>query len=79
MAVRTHLQQLLRDRPYALLEVVVMKMGRAHFVVSYVKPDAAVEGEAADDLWQELDTTLRDLLGLVKTELIIAAQPPYET
>ena len=75
--VRTHVQELLTDRPCELLDVVVMQFGRTHFVVSYIKPDAAVEGEAADQLWLDLDKTIRDHLGEAKTELIIAAQPPY--
>jgi predicted Co/Zn/Cd cation transporter (cation efflux family) len=75
--IRSRLQELLQDRPFALLEIAVTKMGRAYFVVTYVKPDGPIEGEAADALWEELDSTLRDLLGQVRTEIIIAARPPY--
>ena len=75
--VREHLQQILRDQPFELLDVAVTKIGRSHFVVSYVKPDTAVDGEAADNLWQQLNTGIQELLGKAKTELIIAAQPPY--
>jgi predicted Co/Zn/Cd cation transporter (cation efflux family) len=76
--VRKHLQGFLRERPYELLEVAVTKMGRMHFVVSYVKPDAAIDAESADALWQDLDGAIRDLLGQVRTELVIAKKPPFD-
>lgn len=76
--IRIHLQEFLQDRPYILLEVAVTKMGRCHFVVAYIKPDAPIEGEAADALWEELDAALRDTLGQAKSEIVIAARPPYE-
>lgn len=76
--VRSRVRELLRDRPYDLLEVAVTKMGRTHFTVAYVKPDAPVDGNAADALWKELDAALRELLGQAKTEIVIAAGPPYE-
>ena len=75
--VRARLQEILKDQPFELLEVAVTKIGRSHFVVSYVKPDAAVDGDAADNLWQQMNTDIQELLGQAKTELIIAAQPPY--
>jgi hypothetical protein len=53
-------------------------MGRSYFVVSYVKPDATVDGETADNLWQQLNSGFQELLGQTKSELIIAAQPPFE-
>ena len=45
--------------------------------MSYVKPEEAMDGEAAHLLWQQLNTGIQELLGQAKTELIIAAQPPY--
>jgi predicted Co/Zn/Cd cation transporter (cation efflux family) len=75
--VRAHLHETLKDRPFQPLDVAVTKMGRSYIVVCYVKPDAAVDGEAADALWQHLNTGIRELLGQAKMELIIAAQPPY--
>lgn len=75
--VREHLQQILKDQPFELLEVAVTKMGRSYFVISYVKPDAAVDGMAADKLWQQLNAGVQEVLRQTKTELIIAGQPPY--
>ena len=74
---RERLQEILRDQPFELLDVAVTKMGRSYFVVSYVKPDTVIDGEAADNLWQQLNIGIQELLGQAKTELIIAAQPPY--
>lgn len=36
------------------------------------------DGEAADRLWLQLNEGFKDLLGLLKSELVIAAQAPYE-
>jgi predicted Co/Zn/Cd cation transporter (cation efflux family) len=77
--VRGRVREVLQDQPYDLLEAAVTKIGRAHFVVTYVKPKEPIDGEAADALWQTLDSALRDLLGQAKTEIIIAAQAPYES
>lgn len=76
--VRERLQEILQDQPFEPLDVAVTKIGRSHFVVSYVKPDAAVGGKAADKLWQQLNIGYQELLGQAKSELIIAARPPYE-
>ncbi|VAW08365.1 hypothetical protein MNBD_ALPHA05-431 [hydrothermal vent metagenome] len=75
--VRRSIEKLLQDRPYALLEVVVMKMGRTHFVVAYVNPDAPVSGDEADALREEIETGCAALLKGTKAELIIAATGPY--
>lgn len=76
--VRERLREILQDQPFELLEVTVTKVGRSYFVVSYVKPDAAVDGQAADNLWQRLHGGIQDVLGQAKTELVIAARPPYD-
>jgi divalent metal cation (Fe/Co/Zn/Cd) transporter len=76
--VRQCVSEVLQDRPFSLLEVAVTKMGRAHIVITYVKPDDSVDGETADKLWAELDAALCDTLGQAKTEIIIAGQPPYK-
>ncbi len=54
-------------------------IGRAHFVVTYVKPDMLIDGDAADQLWQQLNEAVVEILGQAKTEIIIAGKPPYET
>ncbi len=77
--VRKCVQQCLQDRPYGLLEVAVTKIGRAHFVIAYIKPDAPVDGDAADLLWKAVDDALREAVPQVKTEIVIAAIPPYES
>ena len=77
-AVKKDLEELLADRPYQLLDVIVTKLGRGHFVVSFVKPDEPIDGETADQLWLDLNTALKEHLGRVHTEIVIAAQGPYE-
>jgi predicted Co/Zn/Cd cation transporter (cation efflux family) len=76
--VRRCLEESLRDRPFALLEVAVTKIGRAHFVVTYVKPDVPVDGKTADAVWEHLDSALRRSLGQVRSEIIVAGSSPYE-
>jgi len=77
--VRARLEGLFQGRPFTLLEVVVIKTGRTHFVVAYVKPDSPVSGEAADALWEEIEAACRALLKESKSELIIAATGPYSS
>lgn len=77
--VRNCEEKLLEDCPYGLLEVSVTKLGRAHCVVSYIKPDSPIDGDAADKLWHQLDTRLRNLLGSVKSEIVICGRPPFES
>ncbi len=77
--VRNCEEELLKKSPCSLLEVSVTKLGRAHCVVSYIKPDSPIDGDAADKLWEQLDTRLRDLLGSVKSEIVICGRPPFES
>ena len=77
--IQKGLQEILQDHPYTLLEAVVTKLGRVHFVVSYIKPDNPVDGSAVDQLWQELDGHLHTLLNQVKSEIIIAEEPPFKS
>ncbi len=75
--VRLRMEKLLKDRAFSLLEVVVTKMGRCHFVVAYVKPDVPVSGDAADALWKEIEASCVAQLQDAKAELIIAATGPF--
>ena len=76
--VREKVGDCLKDRPYKLLEVAVTKLGRAHLVVTYVKPDGPIDGEMADGLWKDLDDVLGETLGQVKSEVVIACKAPFE-
>jgi predicted Co/Zn/Cd cation transporter (cation efflux family) len=72
------LRALLEERPFTLLEVLVTKLGRIHFVVSYVRPEGPVEGQAVDRLWGEQEACLHALLDQVKSEIVITDQPPFK-
>lgn len=76
--VQKGVQNHLLDKPFTLLEAVVTKLGRAHFVVSYIRPERAMNGEDVDILWLELDEQLQLILKQVKSEIIIADRPPFE-
>ncbi len=76
-SIRDRLSELLKNRPFTLLEVAVMKLGRSHFAVSYVKPDSAISGEEADALRDEIELACCELMKGTKAELIIAARGPY--
>lgn len=75
--VRTHLAQFLENRPYALL-VVVTKLGRSHFVLSYVKPNEPIDGSTADALRADLNREMGQVFTPVETEVIIARKPLFE-
>ncbi len=76
--VRTCIQETLQDRPFELLEVAVTKLGRTHFVVPYLKPEAPVQAEELDALRTELESTFGTSLGTVGVEIIITAVHPYK-
>ena len=76
--VGKRLRALLEERPFTLLEVVVTKLGRSHFVVSYLRPEGPVEGQAVDRLWEEQEACLHALLDQVKSEIVITDQPPFK-
>lgn len=75
--VRTRAEELFRDRPYVVLEVAVTKLGRAHFILAYIKPSSPITGSEADKLWNEIKQALTMLLGSAKVEIVIAGQGPF--
>lgn len=76
--VLTCTQNLLQDRPLAVLEVAVTKLGRSYFVLPYLKPEKPLAAEDVDALRHELELAYADLLGEAKTEIIITAESPFE-
>ena len=75
---RTTVAERLQNRPFQLLEIVVTKIGRSHFVISYIKPEQPITGDEADQLWKELNEAIQATLGQVSTEIIIAGKSPYD-
>lgn len=76
--VQRCVEESLQNRPFRVLEVVVTKLGSAHLVVAYLKPETPVAGETVDTLWLHVNKALRDSMGQVRSEIVIAARPPYE-
>ena len=75
--IRTRIEEVLQDRPFAVVEVAVTKMGRTYFVVPYLNPEGPVEAEELDTLREELESACRVLLGEANAELIVTAKKPY--
>lgn len=75
--IRKRLGELLQDRPFKLIEVTLIKLGRSHFAVAYIKPDGTISGEEADALRDEIELACCKVLKGAKAELIIAARGPY--
>ena len=75
--VKQGLNELVKNKPFILLDVVVTKIGRAHFIVSYLKPEVPIDGVTADQLWKQQDDHLHTLLKQVKSEVVIANEPPF--
>jgi predicted Co/Zn/Cd cation transporter (cation efflux family) len=71
-------QELLRGRPWQALDVAVSKMGRSYLIISYLIPEQAIAANQVDALRHELEIAYANLLGEVKTEIIITAEAPYE-
>ena len=77
--VKHGINELVKNKPFTVLDVVVTKIGRAHFIVGYYKPELPIDGVTVDQLWQEQDDHLHTLLKQVKSEIVIANEPPFPT
>jgi predicted Co/Zn/Cd cation transporter (cation efflux family) len=76
--VRGRTEGILADSPYELLEVAVTRLGRSHFVGVYLKPEHAVSAAELDTLRERLQAAYGELLGIVRTELIVTQRQPFE-
>ena len=75
--VRRRIEQKISEIPCELLAVAVTKLGRSHFVISYVRPDDSVVAEDLDIFRHEVHDCYRDLFGRVRTEVIYTAEKPF--
>jgi predicted Co/Zn/Cd cation transporter (cation efflux family) len=71
-------QELLQGRAWEVLEVAVSKMGRSYLIIPYLIPEQAIAADQVDSLRRELEIAYANLLGEVKTEIIVTAEAPYE-
>lgn len=60
-----------------LLDLSVVKLGRISTVLVYVNPARAVEACWLDELRQQLDGVCGELLGPVRTEVVLTGRPPF--
>jgi predicted Co/Zn/Cd cation transporter (cation efflux family) len=74
---RERIEHSIRDIPCELLAVAVTKLGRSHFVISYVRPDDSVVAEDLDQFRKEVHASYKDLFGKVKSEVIYTAEKPF--
>jgi predicted Co/Zn/Cd cation transporter (cation efflux family) len=74
---RERIEQTIRDIPCKLLAVAVTKLGRTHFVLTYVRPDDSVVAEDLDEFRNEVHASYEDLFGTVKSEVIYTAKKPF--
>jgi predicted Co/Zn/Cd cation transporter (cation efflux family) len=75
--VRKRITQKIAGIPCELLALSVTKLGRTHFVLSYVRPDDSVVAEDLDIFRKEVHACYEDLFGRVKTEVIYTAEKPF--
>ncbi|MCC9606156.1 cation transporter [Blastopirellula sp. JC732] len=61
-----------------VLTVSTTKLGRSYFVIAYLKPKTSVTAEEVDAFREKLMSECQEAIGIVKTEVIITANPPYE-
>jgi predicted Co/Zn/Cd cation transporter (cation efflux family) len=76
-STRQQVQELLRGASAALLDLSVVKLGRISFVVAYLDPGQPVDGAWLDNLRDQLDHCCGELLGPVRTELVITHRAPF--
>jgi len=74
---RTAVQELLSGMSTWLLDLTVMKVGRTTFVVAYLNPAMPVDGPWLDRLRERIDARCAELLGPVRTEVILTGQAPF--
>lgn len=60
-----------------LLDLSVVKLGRISTVLVYVNPARAVEARWLDELRQRLDAACGDVLGPVRTEVVLTCRAPF--
>jgi predicted Co/Zn/Cd cation transporter (cation efflux family) len=75
--VRRRIEKRIAGVPCELLAVAVTKLGRTHFVISYIRPDDSVVAEELDTFRSEVHACYEDLFGRVKTEVIYTAKKPF--
>jgi len=74
---RERIEQTIKAVPCELLAVAVTKLGRTHFVITYVRPDDSVVAEDLDTFRKEVHASYEDLFGRVKSEVIYTAEKPF--
>lgn len=74
---RAAVQELLSGMSAWLLDLTAMKVGRTTFVVAYLNPAMPVDGPWLDRLRERIDQRCSELLGPVRTEVIVTGQAPF--
>jgi hypothetical protein len=74
---RAAVKELLSGMSTWLLDLTVMKVGRTTFVVAYLNPAMPVDGPWLDRLRERIDQRCGELLGPVRTEVILTGQAPF--
>ena len=74
---RERIERTIQGIPCKLLAVAVTKLGRTHFVLTYVRPDDSVVAEDLDQFRSAVHACYEDLFGRVKTEVIYTAEKPF--
>lgn len=77
--IMTRTRALLEERPLKTLDAAVMKLGRSHLIVTYLKPEGVITAHEIDTLRHELTAAYTELCGEVKVEVVITAEPPFES
>jgi predicted Co/Zn/Cd cation transporter (cation efflux family) len=74
---RAAVKELLSGMSTCLLDLTVMKVGRTTVVVAYLNPAMPVDGPWLDRLRERIDQRCGELLGPVRTEVILTGQAPF--
>ena len=73
---RAAVQELLSGMSTWLLDLTVTKVGRTTLVVAYLNPAMPVDGPWLDRLRERIDARCAELLGPVRTEVILTGEAP---
>lgn len=74
---RTTIQEALEESPFSLVEVAVTKLGRSHFAVAYIKPEAPATAAVLDATREAVAQACRSIHDPSRMEIIYTAKDPY--
>lgn len=75
---RRMIRDALNETSFTLIEVAVTKMGRSHFAVAYIRPDAPASVEGLDEIRQKVGSACSKIHMPSRMEIVYTGEYPYD-